>query len=481
MRPDLSIDLFMSIQQTDICIVGAGISGLAVATFLRREQPQGSLLVLEQGERPGGAIRSYSNEGYLAEWGPHGFLDNREESRELIALAGLEDDKVAAPLSRFVRYLCLQGRLTLVPQTPPRILMAPLMSWPNKFRLFMGDLQRPYFAGEPTVAQWVEHRFGAAMLPFADAVYTGTYAGDIKKLRIDGVMPGMRALEKEHGSVLRALFARMRAKKRERKASGLAKTGMPAMTSFTAGMEQLPLALAKKLLAGDQLQLNCGVQSIAQAEGGWLLNTRQGAYRCQQLVLALPLNASLQLLQSAGIGALPPAPSLPEARIDSVLLGFGPEADIPFGFGYLAPEQEGRFALGALFSTHMFPGRAPEGGHLLEILVGGRRHPERLQLSDTEMIERAYADVSQLMHLPEKPRFTAVLRPEAAIPQPEEGYLPLLAWREALKQQHSNLHLLGFGWNGIGLNEMVREAKLLALALAARPVAAFDEVKGIYM
>ena len=119
----------MKIQKIDICIVGAGISGLALAAFLRKEQPQRSIMVLEKGARPGGAIRTYQGEGYMAEWGPHGFLDNRAESQELIALAGLEHDKCIAPLSRFVRYLCLNGRLALVPQTPARIIMAPLIPW----------------------------------------------------------------------------------------------------------------------------------------------------------------------------------------------------------------------------------------------------------------------------------------------------------------------------------------------------------------
>ena len=83
LRIVISILLFMKIQKIDICIVGAGISGLALAAFLRKEQPQRSIMVLEKGARPGGAIRTYQGEGYMAEWGPHGFLDNRAESQEL--------------------------------------------------------------------------------------------------------------------------------------------------------------------------------------------------------------------------------------------------------------------------------------------------------------------------------------------------------------------------------------------------------------
>ncbi len=469
--------LDMTQHHVDICIIGAGISGLALATFLQREQPERRLLVLEKDGQPGGAIRSCHMQGYLAEWGPHGFLDNCEESQELIALAGLEQERVSAPLGRFVRYLCLNGRLTLVPQTPPRILMAPLLRWSEKFRV-LGDLRRPYLAGEPTVAQWVEHRFGRALLPIVDAVYTGTYAGDIARLRIDGVMPALRALEKEHGSVLRALYRRLRARRQERRASGRTKACLPAMISFAGGMERLPLALAEKLHASGRLRLNTPVLAIEREENGWLLHGNRESCHCRQLVLALPVNTALNLLCPS---LPPPAPALPEARIHSVLLGFGPEAAIPFGFGYLAPEQEGRFALGALFSTHMFPGRAPADGQLLEVLVGGRRHPERLLLDDADMIKAVLADLRQLIPLPKAPRFSAVLRPGSGIPQPEEQYMRLLAWRQDLAASHSDLRLLGFGWRGIGLNDMVREAKRLALALASRSQAPEAGVKGIYV
>ena len=49
----------------------------------------------------------------------------------------------------------------------------------------LAELWQPIVAGEPTVAKWVNRRFGPALLPYLDAVYTGTYAGDFDKLTID--------------------------------------------------------------------------------------------------------------------------------------------------------------------------------------------------------------------------------------------------------------------------------------------------------
>ena len=463
----------------DAVIVGAGLSGLSTAAFLLKCKPDARILILEQSNRAGGAIQSYSESGYLAEWGPHGFLDNCEESKELVAIAGLEQAKVTAPLGTFVRYICLQGRLQCIPQKPALILKAPLVPLSAKLRV-LADLWKTPLGGEPTVADWVNHRFGPALLPFADAVFTGTYAGDFNRLKIDAVMPGLRQMEREHGSVLRGAFHKMRTSA-QAPTKG-AKKELPAMTSFTQGMGMLPDYLKQHLLSRASLLFGSAVQSCTQtAEGIWRVQTSEQAYQCHQLVLALPVNKSLSLLRTALTGSPPPLVSIPEGRLVSVLLGFDRSARIPFGFGYLAPEQEQRFTLGALFSTHMFPGRAPEGYQMLEALVGGRRHPERLELSDNELIEDVLADLKELMGLPEKPAFTAVLRPASGIPQLEAGYTGLLDWRQALSTAHPSLHLCGFGWKGIGINDMIKEAKLIAsqIATCQRPEQAIP-VKGIY-
>ncbi|MCW5198785.1 protoporphyrinogen oxidase, partial [Desulfobulbus sp. F3] len=256
----------------DVLIIGAGLSGLAAATFLKHKQPDISLLVIEREEQPGGAVRSHLEEGYLAEGGPHGFLDNCLESRVLIHEAGLANEVEKAPLSKFVRYICLDGKLNLIPQSPGKIIKAPLMSWPAKFRV-MADLWKKPLPDEPSVAQWIEHRFGKAMLPFADAVFTGTYAGDIERLKIEGVMPGLRKLELEHGSVVRGGIAKMLAARKEKKDKK--RKGLPAMTSFRTGMARLPQAMAAKLIPNQEIMYRTAARSVEQTGNGWLVRTGQ--------------------------------------------------------------------------------------------------------------------------------------------------------------------------------------------------------------
>jgi protoporphyrinogen/coproporphyrinogen III oxidase len=455
-----------TMAEQDVIIIGAGVSGLAAAHFLTGVSPESSILILEKDARPGGAVRSFSQEGFLAEWGPHGFLDNTAESRELLADTGLHQEMQRAPLGEFARFVCRRGKLVQLPQNPQSLLSTPLLSLGGKLRL-LADLWRRPVTEEQTIGQWASHRFGRGVLPLVDAAVTGTFAGDYERLSIDAVMPGVRTLELRHGSVLRGLIKKKKEAKSERK-------GLPAMISFPQGLERL----AEKLADGRDIRLLSAVTAISFENGGWRVDAGDHSYRAAALIVALGVNQALPLLAPL---STPPVPAIPEARIANVVLGFSGEAKIPKAFGYLAPEAEKRFTMGALFSSRMFPGRAPAGMVLLEALVGGRRHPERLALADEEMIREVVADLRQLLPLPADPLFSKVLRPPMGIPQLEIGYSALLGWRRELQKKMPGLAICGFGWEGIGINDMVKAAKEAARTVAgSKQPTAEAAVKPVY-
>ena len=348
----------------EVIILGGGLSALSAAHFLETQCPGVKVAVLEAAERSGGAIKTFRRDGYQAEWGPHGFLNNTAESRQLLRDIGLEEEMQTAPLGDFRRFICFNGKLEPLPQNPKMLLSTPLLSFGGKIRL-LADLWKNPHQDDQTIGDWAAYRFGRGVLPMVDVAVTGTFAGDLHKLSIDAVMPGVRQLEKENGSVLRGL------KKKNKGGSG--KTGgLPAMINFPDGMERLIDVLAGRQ---ENLFLSTRVEGIEKDKDGWQVNTDKGSFGAPVLIMALPVNQALQLLSDLD---KPPLREIPGAKIVNVVMGFGSEAEVPRGFGYLAPEQEGRFTLGAMFSSHMFPNRCPEGHILLEALVGGRRHPEKL-------------------------------------------------------------------------------------------------------
>lgn len=452
-------------EKKDVIIVGAGVSGLACAHFLGRDRPELSVLVVEKSDHSGGVIRSHQEEGYLCEWGPHGFLDNKEESREILADLHLMDEVQRAPLQDFQRFLCRYGQLIALPQKPQELITSKLLTSWDKVRL-LGDLWKKPLAGSPTIAQWAAYRFGKGVLPLVDAAVTGTFSGDFNLLSMDAVMPGVRRLEMEHGSLLRGLKKKAKAKKEKL-------VLLPAMINFPQGLERLVQAMA----VGHDIMTGCEVLALEQTAAGWQLETSSGPLLADHVICALPINGALPLLAPFD----PPVAKVAESHICNVSLGFTDNGAIPKGFGYLAPECENRFVMGCMFTSRMFPGRAPQGKVLLEALVGGRRHPERLALPDDEVVRRVVADLKDLLDLPESPEFVRVLRPQSGIPQLEEGHLALLAWRSNVEKDHCGLSLCGFGWDGIGINDMTRSARLAVEAIQKeRAVDHNPEVKPVY-
>lgn len=447
----------------DVVIIGGGLSGLSAAHFVKGLAPDLTALILEKSARAGGAVQTFRQGGFQGEWGPHGFLDNTPESQELLRDTGLYHEAQSAPLGDFYRYVCHGGALVRLPQSLKTVLTTPLVPFLGKLRVF-ADLWKTPRPEAMTIGDWVRYRFGPELLPLVDAAVTGSFAGDYTKLCIDAVMPGVRKLEMEAGSVLRGLI-------RKKKSGGKKLTRLPSMLNFPDGMERL----VKVLSSRQEVEYDTLVQGLAQREqGGWLVHTDKGPIAAHTVVTAVPVNQSLQLLAAF---KAPPVNCVPVSKIINVALGFSASAKVPYGFGYLAPEREGRFTLGAMFTSHMFPDRAPAGHVLLEALVGGRRHPERLILSDEEIVEKVCADISQLIELPEPPLFVRVLRPEHGIPQLEMDHPRLLAWRQAMEQEFTGLHICGFGWDGIGMNDMIKSAKKTAMAIAADGVRTEDEAK----
>jgi len=241
------------------------------------------------------------------------------------------------------------------------------------------------------------------------------------------------------------------------------------------GMEQL----IKKLAADKNLVLNSGVNEVSRENGVWSVTSDTGTYAAESLVIGLHINHALPLLHTL---APAPAQSVPEATVFNIVMGFAADAKIPYGFGYLAPKSENRFALGSLFPTHMFPGRAPEGMQSLEVLIGGIRNPQHLTMSDDNLIEMAFQDIRQLMELPSKPAFTKVLRPDVGIPQLEIGHHRFQTYRTTMENDFPGLFISGFGWEGIGANEMIKQAKAAAENLIRENGGSREPatVKGIY-
>ena len=243
-------------QQT-VAVIGGGVSGLAVAYELisRSGRLPGSLrlLCLEARQRCGGNIRSERESGFLCEWGPNGFLDNAPATLDLVRRLGLEERLVRAEQAAARRFVYRKGRLRQVPTGPLSFLASDILPLPGKLRLF-GEpfVRRKRDWDDESVFDFAARRIGApAASILVDAMVSGIHAGNARTLSLPAAFPRMREMEREHGSLVRAMIAKARKARRTSEGGGPAGPG-GQLCSFRDGMQELIDALVREV--GDRLE-----------------------------------------------------------------------------------------------------------------------------------------------------------------------------------------------------------------------------------
>jgi hypothetical protein len=91
-------------------------------------------------------------------------------------------------------------------------------------------------------------------------------------------------------------------------------------------------------------------------------------------------------------------------------------------FGMLIPQIEGFRILGTLFSSSLFPQRAPEGHVTLTSYVGGTRAPELADRPEAELARIVIGDLERILGIRGAPTFRHQVFYPRAIPQYNVGY-----------------------------------------------------------
>ncbi len=253
-----------------VAIIGAGITGLTAAFYLKRKGIP--VTVYEASGRVGGVIQSLRQDGYLAEFGPNTLLETSPKIGQLVSDAGLQSRRIDPDPKAEARYVVRYGRPIEMPAKPLGFFTTELFSWKAKLAVLREPFVKPRRDGvEESIAQFVVRRFNQEFLDHAiDALVAGIYAGDPYKLSVTHAFPKLKALEDDYGSMIKGqIFGA-----RERKKRGeIAKDRAPKF-SFDEGLQVLPDTLAAQL--GDAVKLNTSVSKITRTADGWRLTTSSG-------------------------------------------------------------------------------------------------------------------------------------------------------------------------------------------------------------
>jgi protoporphyrinogen/coproporphyrinogen III oxidase len=431
-------------------VVGAGLSGLVRALTLLEENEE--VVVYEASDRPGGVVRSERRDGFLLELGPN-TVRGTPEVAELVRTLGLSERVLIAD-RRLPRFIEFRGRLH--PIAPgPGILATRLLSTPGKLRLLAEPFVRRASAERESVREFFARRLGGEVADRLIAPFvSGVWAGDASRLSIAHAFPTVARWEAEHGSLLRgAIASRRRDRPRD--------PGFKGLLSFPDGLQELASALAARL--GERLRRRTAVRRIVPAAGLWTVEADDGTRGFERLVIASPAREAAALLREIDPDAAAALDAIPYPPL--AVLHFAAPRDsasaLPVGFGHLVVPEPGsrRRVLGAVWSSCLFPGRAPDGEILLTAFAGGARDPEILSATDAELARIAGSELAGSLRLRTPPRLLRATRYARALPQYDLGHGARMEALAAAEARHSGLSLLGSYRGGVSVGDVVRNAR----------------------
>jgi len=430
-------------DEVQAVVVGAGAAGLGAALALSARGAE--VLLVEQGDRLGGVMRSERSQGFLFERGPN-TMRVSAPALEVIQRAGLEAGLLrAAPASRH-RYLLRGDGLVRVPMDPVAFVTSSLLSGKGKRRI----LGEPFVArgdarGE-SVAEFMARRLGPETLErLVGPFLLGVYAGDERRLGAEAVFPSLVAFERQRGSIaLGALWSALRGG-----ASGLA-----GSHSAREGMGGFAELLAREVRG--RIELGTRVEGLAPRGQGWTLtlSSAQGEreLRARSVVLATEAPAAAALLTPLDAEAGRIVASVAYAPIASLALSVDPAAAAgPIeGFGFLVPRDQGLDLLGALFMSRLFQGRAPPERELITALLGGTGWPGVVDADDDALLKRAVEGLERGLGLGSA-EIVGVSRWPQAVPQPGPDHPRKVAALRRCLAAFPGLAVAGCYLDGVGV------------------------------
>jgi oxygen-dependent protoporphyrinogen oxidase len=454
-----------------VVVVGGGISGLTTAYWLKKLGYQVALI--EKAARAGGTIRSHREHGFIADLGANSTLETTPLIQKLLSQLNIEGERVYANDAAKNRYIVRGGTLHPLPMSPGAFFKTHLFSWPAKLRLLSEPLISRGGGDDESVSSFVDRRFGREFLEYAvNPFVSGVYAGDPARLSVRSAFPKLYELERDYGSVLLGAI-KGRKQRKKRVESGEVSKNQARMLSFTRGMAVVTEALAAALEGDTKLQ--CEVCELRREEGagthGWSAVVRgNGGTKTvhgDALVLATPADTTAELVRDLKPEISEDLKTIVYPPVSVVFLGYKREQvrrEID-GFGFLVPAVEGRRILGAIFSSAIFPNRAPEGCVALTAFVGGTRQPELTSLSEGELLDLVKSELDEFLGLSGDTVYGQVRTWRRAIPQYGLGHPEITRRLGEFELGQPGLFLCANFRGGIAVGDCIKNADMTVRAV----------------
>ncbi|MXV90381.1 MAG: protoporphyrinogen oxidase [Acidimicrobiia bacterium] len=478
-----------------ICVVGAGISGLAAAWEVHRSAPDAELVVLEATSRPGGVIRTSQFAGRAVDEAADAFLARVDDGVRLCTEVGLANDLVAPATGR--AFVHLDG--ALVPLPPAHFLGIPLdpddidarLLSPAGRAALTADLARPAATGRHTagdrpdpgapnsavgplsgatdgtdrsVGALIRDRLGDEVLERIVGPLVGSiHAGDCDRLSVQAAAPALAEAARRDASLIRALRDRAPA------GGGDGASPGPVFWGLRSGMETLIAALAERLAPALALEEPAVALEMRPDGAGRqairAVRTPRRSIDCDAVVLAVGAAQAARLVAPWAPEEATLLAATETASVAIVTLAYEPSAapGAAGGSGFLVPAGAEPAITACSWASVKWAhlGGPDAGSAVLRVSLGRHGDDAAVTEADETLVAAARASLGATMGISATPSAARVSRWPDAFPQYAVGHLQRTAAVEDTLGPAGVL-CAGSSYHGIGIPACIASGRRAA-------------------
>lgn len=449
-----------------IIILGAGISGLSLLHYLKKQYKDSNdvdIKLIENNPFAGGTVRSISENGYLFETGPNGFLSNSPLTVDLIRDLGIDGHLITAKEEAKKRFILYEGQLHCLPDSLKNFLSFKLLNIFQKIRILSALFLKSKFDLNTSVYAYGTQKFGEKFADlFIDSFVKGVYGADATDISFKAAFPSVYRMEKLHGTIFKGMLA----KRNEAKLDPRTKHKQAAaLMSMEQGMGMIVQSLTS--CYNELIEYNQEAVEILYRGNQYTVRTIEKNYIADELYICTPAYVTSKLMRKLNPRLAQLLGQIEYSSIGVMGLSYDQSfcANVPKGFGYLIPSVNKSSVLGVLFESNIFKGRAKEGTSYFRCMVDIKH-----LFGDEESVRK---DVLALCQEELKTRFGIDSQPaqiffkpwKKAIPKYNMDYLNLKEELLNEVQGMPGIYLRANYLGGISLNDCIKNSHDMALGL----------------
>ncbi|MCG3399668.1 protoporphyrinogen oxidase [Staphylococcus massiliensis] len=448
-----------------IAIIGAGISGLTSAYYLKKNFPEYDVTIYEASVHTGGKIHTVRRNGFTIELGPESYLGRKHIMTDIAKELGMEDEIVTNETGQAYIYANNElykipgGSILGIPTDWKPFYQSKLISRKGKMRAGRELFIRPLAMDKDmSVGTFFRKRLGDEVLEnLVEPLMGGIYGANIDELSLMSTFPNFKEQEERYGSLIKG----MRQVKKEREKNKEEGAPKGQFNQFKNGLGSFIDKLVEYLRKeGVNFMFGTKVEKLNHTEEGVDLTLNNGDVQSfEGTIITTPHQAFIDWFKDDP--KMDYFKTMPSTSVATVVLAFD-EKDIENtydGTGFVIARSSNTNITACTWTSKKWPHTTPEGKVLVRAYVGKPGETIIEDSSKAELVELVLEDLSKMMNIKGRPVLELVTKMPNSMPQYLVGHRDeIKAIKHHVKETYPNIEMTGASFEAVGLPDCISQA-----------------------